>query len=148
MKKVMVLCLVFMLLNSCCKEIAPAPPYSLIGKWDIAAVDSLRMVEGVYQDLYGYIATLPVSGYVEFKPDSSGSFNQPIRRMVGTDNDFTWHHSALWGRIEFRFNDSEETNGIIFSQLKDTVQLYFADYLNRTPIGVAWFYYVKLVKQN
>jgi hypothetical protein len=148
LKSVAVLCFIMLMINSCCKEVVFTPPYTLIGKWEISDVDSLYMVTGSAEDLYGHIAKLPVTGFVEFQADSSGFFDSSIRSIVGLDNDFTWHYSALWGRIDFRFNESEETYGIIISQLRDTVQFYFADYLNRNPIGVAYFYRIKLVKQN
>ncbi len=131
----------------CCSKDPVYPEgYSIIGRWNIVELDSGRMPD-IPSSMYIMAATLSDTGTVVFNRDSTGHFVTPIRTMTGGIPDFIWSHDKLQGLIDFTLS-----NGTSFawvqSQLQDSLDILFADYLERKYIGSRQYYHLKLVKQQ
>jgi len=86
-------------------------------------------------------------GKIEFSDDSSGRFVPVIQYITDTVSEFIWSHNKITNQISFDFTNGN-TFAFIKSQLSDTLELYLKSYRPNQAIGVIWFYYFKLAKNQ
>ncbi len=133
------------LANTCCKEEGPKLN-SIIGEWSIERIDSIRSVSGLPFNAF-VVSTIPWMGKIEFSDDSSGRFVPVIQYITDTVSEFIWSHNKITNQISFDFTNGN-TFAFIKSQLSDTLELYLKSYRPNQAIGVIWFYYFKLAKNQ
>ena len=142
----LILPLIIIGLSGCNKDTVYPEGYSIIGRWNLVELNSGRMPT-IPWSMYIMSATLPNTGTIVFNQDSTGHFVKPIRAITGGILDFNWSHDKLRGLIDFTLS-----NGTSFawvqSQLRDSMDLLFVDYLRRQYIGSQQYYHMELVKQK
>jgi hypothetical protein len=130
-------------LLSCSKDDIPQPN-SIIGKWNIVQIDSVRSLSDAPFNAY-HISTIPWTGKIAFNKDSSGQFLPAIPFIADTVLAFTWSHNKITNRIIFN-SSIGQTYAIVKYQVADTLEIYLRGFIPSQGIGVVRMYYLKITK--
>ncbi len=130
-------------LLSCSKD-EIAKTNSFIGEWNILQIDSVRSLSDAPFNAY-HICTIPWTGKIIFKEDSSGHFRPVIPFISDTVETFTWSHNKIINQILFT-SSMKPTYAIIKYQVADTMEIYLRGFIPSKGIGVVRMYYLKIAK--
>lgn len=144
MRNLIIIFAALFLLTFCCKEEEPKIEFpSLVGHWDIIQIDSCVRYVYPYNDPPELRSSFLEKGTIVFNEDSTGFFLDPIRSLTCGETNFNWRHNRIYGQIDLTFPNGK-TNCRLKTFKKDTVEFYLKAYCNSSPIGVVFYYYLKL----
>jgi hypothetical protein len=151
-KLFILLCTVFFILISCCKEYPPIisePEVSLlVGNWNVLSIDS-----GMYPSYPGsqflHLDSLDYKGVFTFNDNCTGSIDGSVVQITCNRDYFTWVYNDSLEKIYFIFENDKCSKGEVTLLTKDSLLFDFKDYCRHPhPVGGYLYYKFTFIKDT